>query len=156
MKFADLLNEGMFVIKNKDGVEKRFKSADSAEAKAWKDSSTKKVKVAVYSKKYWEDKEDADPDRVVPWTKIDAYDSNNEITHIAKSEAGGTLEDWTIGRRYEKVVDGVPCAGIVVHMLISYSKDDDLGLESDVEETQNIGIRRDVKNPKKLVFDGYK
>lgn len=42
MKVTQLLNEGMYVVKNRDGVEKRFKSADSADAKAWKDSSSAK------------------------------------------------------------------------------------------------------------------
>lgn len=40
MKIAELLTEGTWIIKNKDGKEKRFRDANSAEAKAWKDSST--------------------------------------------------------------------------------------------------------------------
>lgn len=39
------VNEGKFIVKNKDGEEKRFKDLNSAEAKAWKSStSTKKIK----------------------------------------------------------------------------------------------------------------
>lgn len=46
------LVEGMYVIKNKDGVEKRFKNPNSPEAIAWKDTSKPKaVKAAKVDKK---------------------------------------------------------------------------------------------------------
>lgn len=41
-RHANPVTEGMFVVKSKDGVEKRFKSADSADAKAWQNNNAKK------------------------------------------------------------------------------------------------------------------
>lgn len=52
MKIQELF-EGSFVVKNKDGKEKRFKDADSVEAKAFKVSSTKKASPEKYSKQWW-------------------------------------------------------------------------------------------------------
>lgn len=42
MKVSQLLTEGAFVVKSKDGVEKRFKNPDSPEAKAWKEKTVGK------------------------------------------------------------------------------------------------------------------
>lgn len=57
------LSEGMFVVKNQDGVEKRFKDSNSPEANAWKSTSKKpSTKIVPYSDDYWQDKKDKSED----------------------------------------------------------------------------------------------
>jgi hypothetical protein len=50
MKINDLVAEGTFVVKSKDGVEKRFKSATSPEALEWKEKTVRKPRAASPSK----------------------------------------------------------------------------------------------------------
>lgn len=50
MKLSDILFEGMWVIKSKDGVEKRFKDDKSEAAQAWANSIQKKQRAAPVDK----------------------------------------------------------------------------------------------------------
>lgn len=151
MKFIQLY-EGAYVIKNKDGKEKRFKDSNSSEAKAWKDSSTLKrsplPKAERFSADWWIDKEG---DR--PWDRIE---DGEDVNKILKKEMGKEPGDWTFGRHYMKMVDGVNVAGRIVKATFVYGPNDDMGVEQEVENTENYGVIRDVKNPKKLIFDGWK
>lgn len=155
MKIKELLYEGMFVVKNKDGKEKRFKDANSAEALAWKQSeSPKKAPKAVkYSQGWWND-QDVD---VYPNDKI-TFDDDGQVDQIVDKEMGKRKpEDWTFGRHYSKNVNGIAVAGRVVRVGWMITKDDDLGTgDEPVEHYENFGVVRDVKNPSKFVFDGYK
>lgn len=165
-----LMTEGAYVVKSKDGVEKRFKSADSAEAKAWAASTQKKpakVKAEKYSQAWWDDKYldnksgyMAGTHSVFPSTKIDELEVGDQFDKIAKQEGLGRVEDWTVGGRGTSEVDGVRVATISIRMMFSFGKEDDLGLDVEgderVSDTQYITLRRDTKNPKKLVFAGYK
>lgn len=156
----DELKEGMYVVKNKDGVEKRFKDHDSPEAKAWKASEKKKpaAKHEKFSQGYWEKMEDdGDSDFIAPWTKItnDNIDSA-EVERAIKHEDAGKHEDWTIGKTGSKKIDGVTCATVTLRVLFSYSKDDDLGTgDEEVQDSQTMTFARSPKNPKKYVFAGY-
>ena len=150
------LNEGMWVIKNKDGKEKRFKDDKSQAAIDWKNSSTPKKprpeKAKKYSYEWWDDQ-----DGTKPWDKIEYVD---DLYRWIKGGIGVIREpdDWTFGGRYEKEVDGVPVAGRKIRLMYMITKDDDLGVEDgeEVEHSETIGIVRDVKNPEKFVFDGFK
>lgn len=159
MKIEELLHEGMWVIKNKDGKEKRFKDDKSSAALAWKDSSSpkrpSKKKAEKYTYDWWMDS-DAD---VLPWDKIE------DVDNLYKYIKGGTgvirePDDWTFGGSYRDEVDGVPVAGRKIRLMYLITKDDDLGIDDNdgegVEHSETIGIVRDVKNPKKFVFDGFK
>jgi len=144
--------EGAFVIKNKDGKEKRFRDANSAEAKAWAQSESKK-KAAKYSQEWWNEQDV----NVHPLTKI-TVDDNGQVDRILKDQ-GHEADDWTFAGHYTKKVDGVMVAGRIVRAGWIFTKDDDMGHaegSDSVEHYQNFGIVRDVKNPKKFVFDGYK
>lgn len=158
MKIAELLTEGMYIVKSKDGVEKRFKDADSAEAKAWKESTAKKTKVAVYSQKYWEGKDDGE--RIVPWTKITVDEIADQFDAIASDQGFGRIDDWTKQKNGETKVEGVDVATVGVRMAFSFGKEDDMGLDVEgderISDSQYIQLRRDVKDPRKLVFAGYK
>lgn len=157
------LKEGMFVVKNKDGKEKRFKDHNSAEAKAFKDSKApSKVKLAAYSAAYWKSK-DADPnfEGVVPWERIKEHEVSDQFDGIARQQGLGRVEDWTIsgGRGYVEA-DGIKqVASVTIRMMFSFGKEDDLGLDIEgderVSDSQYVKLRRDTKNPKKLVFAGY-
>lgn len=159
-KHREKMNEGMWVVKSKDGIEKRFKDADSSEAKAWKTSEQKKpskVKLAAGSQAYWETKDDGD--RIVPWTKISTEEISDQFDGIARQQGMGRIEDWTAQGKSEMKVDDVDTATIKVRMMFSFGKEDDLGLDvkgdERVSDSQNIRLRRDTKDPKKLVFAGY-
>ena len=69
------LNEGMYVVKSKDGVEKRFKDADSADAKTWKSSTQKKATVNREAQKKKElDLTWSALQKVGEWTQLDWTD----------------------------------------------------------------------------------
>lgn len=162
MKIAELLNEGMYVVKSKDGVEKRFKDANSAEAKAWKDSTQKKTvtKFPKYGKVYWSRKaDDYNYDGKLPWSKIDSMEVGDQFEKIAKEQGFGRVEDFHVTKRDEMNVDGVTVATVSVRMVFSFGKEDDLGLDVEgderVSDSQYIKLRRDTKHPEKLVFAGY-
>lgn len=148
------LKEGLWVVKNKDGKEKRFKDANSAEARAWKQSESPKKapKAAKYSQEWWDD-QDVD---VYPDTKI-THDDDGQVERLVKTEMHKMApDDWTFAGHYTKKVDGVVVAGRIVRAGWMFARGDDLGLDHDTEHYENFGIVRDVKNPKKFIFDGYK
>lgn len=154
----ETLAEGKFVIKSKDGVEKRFASADSAEAKAWKDSTAKKptAKVAAYSDLYWERKELDSKDHyfVAPWTRIgNGADDSDAIEKLVNSHHGdaGTT-DWTIGRKGEMKRDGTSCATAEINIMFEYGPEDDVGVDDVVSDTETILIARNPQKPKQLDF----
>lgn len=94
MKVSQLLTEGAFVVKSKDGVEKRFKNPDSPEAKAWKASLQQKpVKIPKNDGYQAELEENAVK---LVWTAIHKMDEwgaldwidlfkSSALPHIAKS-----------------------------------------------------------------------
>lgn len=155
MKTSELLREGNWNLKNKDGKKKSFKDKNSPEAKAWLSSSSEKKppKVKKYSYEWW-DQQDT---KVKPWAKIDFIDSN-ELEKLLKNTVNDRApDDWTFGRSYSTETDGVPVAARNVRLMYLYTADDDLGIgDEPVEDSQVIGIKRDVNNPEKFVFDGYK
>lgn len=159
MQLKDIVLEGAFVVKNKDGVEKRFKNADSAAAKAWKETSKpKKEKLEKYSAEWWMDKHfDGE---LTPGTpiKLDSGDesfTSDKFDAMAKDMGFGEIEDYTAQGGGLISVHGVPTATLKIRLLISYSPEDDLGLDEPTTDSQNILIRRDTKNPKKFVFVKY-
>lgn len=154
------MNEGMFVVKSKDGVEKRFKDTDSAEAKAWKEQTAKKtnVKLAVYSDAYWEKKEDDSDDRdfMTPWTKIgERGDDSDQIERLVKDQHGAGQTDWTLGKVGEMKREGTSCATRVVRIMFEYGPDDDMGVDEPTSDTQSILVARNPKKPKQLDFVNY-
>lgn len=162
MKIKELLNEGMYVVKSKDGVEKRFKDANSAEAKAWAESTRKKVKAEKYSQAWWEQKYSKyewENDDAFPWSKISNEEVADQFDKIAKEQGFGRIEDWTVSGRTERKVEGVDTAIAVIRMTFSFGKEDDMGLDVEdgerISDAEYIKLRRDTKNPKKLVFMGY-
>lgn len=150
MKISELLTEGKWVIKNKDGKEKRFKDDKSEAAIAWKNSSNpvKAKKPAKYSEEWWRD-QDAD---TMPWDKINDLDG---IDGIIKDHFGSIQTDMDMMGPYRTEVNGVPVAGRKVRVMFRITPDDDMGVDEPTEDAQWIKVRRDVKNPEKLVFDGY-
>lgn len=160
MKISELLNEGMYVVKSKDGVEKRFKDVNSAEAKAWAASTRKKSKLERYSQEWWEDKEAKFHNVLdLPWTKITPDEVSDQFKKIARAQGFGRIDDWSVAGRGEVKVDGVFCAVAVVRMMFSFGKEDDMGLDVEgderVSDSEYIKLRRDTKNPNKLVFAGF-
>ena len=159
------LREGMYVVKSKDGVEKRFKDADSDEAKAWKEQTAKKatVKFEKYSQPYWDreyEKSEFDEERVWPWDIVTRYDLEGDDLAAAFEASGHNIEhvdSWDYVRKGHKIVNGVDCAGAVVRMTYFYTKDDDIGIDGDepVSDSQNILVVRNPKDPKKLIFGGF-
>lgn len=150
-----------WVVKNKDGKEKRFKDQNSQEAKDWKKASSKKsVKTAVYSQKYWEAKEnDLKYEGLLPWSKITENELSEQFEGIAFANGLGRVDDYRIVKRGEEKVDGVDTATAVISMVFSFGKEDDIGLavkgDERVSDKQVVQLRRDAKTPKKLIFAGY-
>jgi hypothetical protein len=156
--------KGMWVIKNKDGVEKRFKDDESPEAKAWKSSNTAKRPSAVpkekFSKEWWQYQEDNDKtfEKIMPWTKIDKYDLDSASLKDAFQAAGWkekNVDDWSvIGRGTEINIKGVPCAAVEIRVVYVFTKDDDMGIEGDepVSDSGSFFAARSPKDPKKYIF----
>lgn len=151
-------SKGWWVLKNKDGKEKRFKNDQSPEAIAWKNSSTPKkttVKLAAYSQAYWEKKEMEGAERL-PWTKFRDDDlAYDEIEKIVKDHFGNIKYDWTFEQSGEKVRDGVHCAAQVIRVMFEVGPEDDMGLDHHVQDAQNIIVARNPKNPRKIDFLTY-
>lgn len=155
------LNEGMYVIKNKDGKEKRFKNHESPEAQAWKASSSPKkttVKLAVYSDAYWAKKEDDahdkdDYDYVTPWKPIkNDYAATDKINAVVEDQFNTEKIDWTLGKGGEMKREGTTCATIVVRVMYEYGPEDDMGVDEPVQDAQNILVARNPKKPTQLDF----
>ena len=157
------VNEGTYVVKNKDGKEKRFKDSYSPEAEAWKKSSSPKAKETApkFSQRYWELKDaDFDYEGLVPWSKIGDHEIADQFEGIAKHEGLGQIDDWyPQGKQEYSSKDGVTIRVVPIRMTFSFGKEDDLGLDikdgERVSDAQYITLARDTKNPKKLVFAGY-
>lgn len=156
----DRAAKGMWVIKNKDGVEKRFKDDESPEAKAWKESSKKRApaekgekaeKAEKYSQEWWHYKEFADV-TPLPWTRLRDADISDEIDKIVKDQFGNITTDYTFGKMSELKRDGVDCAAMVVRVMYEVTPEDDLGVEETVQDSQSILVARNPKNPKKIDF----
>ncbi len=165
MKIQELLTEGAFVIKSKDGVEKRFKK-EGPESEAWSKTIAKKpktVKAEKFSTAWWEQKEDAgDVDMILPWTKIDKYNLSSNDLEAAFENAGipaKNVDHWTTYGPTFKVIDGVKCASINLNVIAAYTKDDDLGLDFTdrdvVSDSHPVVVARSPKDPKNLIFIGY-
>lgn len=164
MKIKELLNEGSFIIKNKDGKEKRFKDAKSQEAADWKNSSSPvKKPIEKYTQEWWERKEDAVgryTDVLYPWTTIEDREIDDDLVRkLLKGSftiSAENVTDWHTGRASTKKREGVDCAAIEVNVFLHFTKEDDIGLDDEdedgVEETDSITIARDPKNPKKLTL----
>jgi len=150
------VNEGMYVVKSKDGVEKRFRDADSAEAKAWKEKTAKNIKLAVYSNAYWEKKEEDsdDYDFVTPWKKIGDAEVD-AIEAIVRDQHGAGQTDWTFGKAGEMDREGTSCATRVIRVQFEYGPDDDMGVDEPVSDTQAILVGRNPKKPKQIDFIKY-
>lgn len=167
------LVEGVYVVKSKDGVERRFKKADSPDALKWKETVAKKPTVPKekYTQAWWDfqwekslDKKGlyAVDERVYPWSDIDKYELDSEILKPAFKEAGWDLkniDDWSASSAQDVTIDGVTCSCIKIRVTFFYTKDDDLGLDIEdgetVSDSQYILVARDPKNPTKLVFHNY-
>ena len=179
MLLPELLNliSEAWVIKNKDGREKRFKDKDSAEAKAWKASSNPppKKKFALYTDEWWTAQMDkamakhgwnryADHFGMMPDDPIDTHDSYEELLAIFKRSNG----DWDINdlhtiKHHQVVVDGTTCAAVTLQITYEYDLRD-LGIPDDDEsfvahgndgvgiESATMTVRRDRKTPSKLVL----
>lgn len=154
------MNEGMFVVKSKDGIEKRFRDADSDEARAWKEKTAKNIKLAVYSDAYWESKDDGE--RLMPWDTIaTAWDdsgtssSTGQIERLVKDQHGAGKTDWTLGKSGEEKRDGTTCATRQVRIMFEYGPDDDMGVDELTSDTQVILIARNPKKPSQIDFVKY-
>lgn len=154
-----------WVIKNQDGRERRFKDKDSADALAWKNSSSpKKEKVVAYTDEWWDTRVDRGFDGVTPDDRIDTYDSSDEIGALFKQTAGNwDINDLHVIARIPVKVDGTTCATATIR--VSYEYDlKELGMPADDEsitmhgndgvglESTTITVRRDRQNPSKLAL----
>ena len=146
------LDEGMFVVKNLDGVEKRFKDDTSPEAKAWAKTKSEKTKSSIKFSDAWWEEQDLD---VTPKTQI--VDASDEIDSIVKDHFGGKhiTTDWTLGSKGTIEVEGTTCATRVIRVMYEHKPESDLGHDEPVSDSQNIVVRRDRKNPNKIVFVKY-
>ena len=157
MKVQDLF-EGAFVVKSKDGVEKRFKDADSVEAKQWKETTAKKSKpkAAAYSDKYWNDKAEANPDRVIPSTPI-GPDDGEGIARVVDEVFNTPKTDWTFsGKGGLQKRDITTCAVRTLRVMFEYGPEDDMGVDEPAQDVQYIVVGRNPQNPKQIDFMGYK
>lgn len=148
------ISEGVYVVKNKSGDEKRFKDANSDEAKAWKSSESKSKNLEKYTQEWWKVKERRDYDAIVPWSPITESDVYPQLKKFVKDTWGATQYDLSsmMGATSEKLVDGVKCTTRYIRVMVMHEVDHDAGLENDVEESYRIQVWRDPKNPKKLNF----
>lgn len=154
-------DEGVWVLKNQDGKEKRFTNKDSAAAKEWQASkSPVKKQIQNYSQEYWEKKEDEGKATVLPWSRITDDDILRATQEGVMNYAGFTnIDHWNTGRRGEEVVDGVRRATINLMVSYSFGKEDDMGLDVEADErisdSQGIVLGRDVKQPTRITFVRY-
>ncbi len=151
MKVTEILNEGVFVVKSKDGVERRFKDADSVEAKAWQSSTQLKTKFPKYGKIYWERQADnPDYNGLLPWDKIQSHEVEDQLEKIIRQGSFGRVEDYHVVRQGTMNVEGLNLATVTVRIMQSFDKEE--AADEGVLDTQNIRLRRDNKRPEKLVF----
>jgi hypothetical protein len=146
-------NEGNWVIKSIDGIEKRFKDRDSVEAKAWSSTVAKKrsAKKVKYSLEWWEEQE------LTPWSKISLGTDKGQLSveileNLSAHSFNNIVDLHLIGKTFEQLIDNIPCAHTKLTIMVAYSKDDDLGLADDTMDSYTIIVRRDMKDPTKFVF----
>jgi len=154
------LHEGSYIVKNKDGKEKRFKDSASIAASEWTNSSspTKKPKAIKYSQDWWDDRND----EVLPNSPIDKYDLDDKLADIFKNAIKfdhKNIDHWTSSGRLKKEIDGVQCLGTVVRVMYSFGADDDMGLDvkgdERLEDSVAFSVFRSPKNPSKFIFGEY-
>lgn len=154
--FESSLSEGMWVIKNKDGAEKRFKDKDSQAAKDWKESSTKKkaADFPKYSAEWWRAARDKDILRLVPWTPIETGHRRGDLDYDDVKKAvretfGRVVFDFTDSAHKQGKIekDGVQCATLTVPVRVQHKIDG-----SEVEEQHKFMFVRDPKNPSKFTY----
>lgn len=168
MKVSELITEGAFVVKNKDGKEKRFKSAESPDALAWKNSSTAKKKAAEkYSDEWWDEKKkDFNYDGRFPDERISADElGGGVLADILKDETGHEINDFSIRVRNTMKVGSTTVARAMLRVVYEFDMRDMGYDEKTIAQSGNtdgkglesmyINVRRDVKNPSKIVFAGY-
>ena len=157
------LSEGTFVIKSKDGVEKRFKNADSTEALDWKETVAKKKAAPVekYTNEWWYKRQMASDDFrgvIIPAAKIDLGVSNGDLKIEDLEKMGEQLgfanvDDYHLVRHGYMNVDGYRgVATATIRVVAVYEPEDDIGVDETTSETYTVIVRRDVKDPKKFVF----
>ena len=151
--FAELLMlEGKWLIKNKDGKEKKFPNPNSDDAIAWQNSYT-----LPSASKTRRDAERAAriADHSAACTRTITSDDLIDIGDVLRDEFSN-IGDVSISRnRGTTNIDGVEVASAVLRVFVQYSSDDDLGLDHDVEDIVHVKVARDPKQPSKLVFIGY-
>lgn len=171
----DSVSEGTFVIKSKDGVEKRFKKT-GPESDAWAKTVAKKPagKFEKYSKAYWEREEQKAWDKnasdfVLPWDPIDRDALDPLSLRGALMDAGFTsIEDYSIiGKSYTLKDGDMPVAAIKLNVQVVHDLTADFGYDQHtidamhgvqdgkVLDLQGIVVARDTKDPKKMVFKDY-
>lgn len=157
MRFTDILKEAMWVIKSKDGVEKRFKNDTSPEAIAWKDTVAKKpakAKIVKYSNEWWVERED--DVSYLPWDKITDTEPNDAI----EADVGGSFvptgyQHWSRVRSGEERIDGTFVSFTVVSLFVTYGPEDDLGVTHEVEDSVLVKISRDRTNPENVTIKSF-
>lgn len=168
MKVNDLFEA--WVIKNKDGKEKRFKNADSPEALAWKNSSSpKKEKKTLekYSDAWWDEKNwTGDYTGVMPDKKITDLDlSAGKLAAALKDEMTSEINDYHVMSGGTMKIGNTTVATARVRVTYEFDMkdmgyDDETIANSGNEdgrglESVYVKVRRDPKKPENIVFAGY-
>ena len=157
--------EGAFVIKSKDGVQKRFKNADSPEAIEWKNKVARppKVKAERFTDEWWHKSASI----VIPRSRIGQYDlfHGGLEKQLKDHFVSSAINDFYIVDRGFTNRDGTTCATAIVRVVYEFDMKDmgyddktiaqsgnenGLGLES-----VTIKVARNRENPKKIDFLAY-
>lgn len=162
MKLSQLI-EGAYVVKNKDGKEKRFKDHSSDEAKAWAASSSpKKVKAISapkYSAAWWEQKyeKDLDGDETVvyPWDAIRNHEISDSMNDISERAGFVNVDDWNVTSQMNETIDGLRVRTAKLRVTFYIGPEDDMGVDELTSDSQYITVRRDVKNPRVIMFHKF-
>jgi len=161
MKLDQLINEGTWVVKNLDGQAKRFRDMNSAEAKAWAASSSKKPeKLEQYSDAWWHEQYSSGKhDGPLPDDKIVPGPGGISSEDIESMPQAGidSVEDFIITRNGRMPVGKTTCATADIRVLISYDAKE-MGVDHDeerIEDSVYIRVRRDAKDPKKFMFVSF-
>ena len=159
-----------WVIKNKDGKEKRFKNANSPEALTWKNSSSpKKEKKTLekYSDAWWDEKNwTGDYEGVMPDKKITDLDlSAGKLAAALKGEMTSEINDYHVMSGGTMKIGNTTVATARVRVTYEFDMkdmgyDDETIANSGNEdgrglESVYVKVRRDPKKPENIVFVGY-
>jgi hypothetical protein len=160
------LDEGTWVVKNKDGKEKRFKDTDSPEALAWKNSSAApKKKAEKYSDEWWEaQRATGKHDGKMPYTAIDQAELEFGVLADLVNPKGYEINDFYITSKGDMMIDGTTVAVATVRMTYEYDMKELGYTDADIErsgaqdgrglESMYLKVRRDRANPNKIVLVG--